>query len=535
MPVRIDRRASSPALTALTATALGAVVALMAASAAAQPVPAPPDSATDAPPPEKPKAPLDAPAATPAAEPPKVEPPKPAPAEVVKPPPAPEAPKPPPQSGFAFGSYGRMIAGTDFKGAPGRNADVVAHGSRLDEANYVELELRRDDYWQKTDSTTRLVATLAVANPIFHYNGDFNVKMAIRNLYIEERDLGIKDLSVWAGSRMYRGDDIYLLDFWPLDNLNTMGAGARYDIQKTTFVALHAGFNEPNTPFYLQQVDRPSPLNQLGSTGVNVLDRQRFIGSAKLSHIIPVGNGGIKGVLYAEAHQLSAGQRETQPRVFETLPADGGYVLGAQIGAYTGERAGHVNLFFRYAHGLAAYGDFATPSQLGADNTAAGAHELVLALGGNWEAGPFGLMAGAYLRSFRNASPGLDFGDVDEGIFAIRPNIFFGEIGGLAIEGSYQAQQHGVVTQADAADGQPASTSGPFSAGLWRLGVMPFISPAGRGDFSRPQFRVIYVLTSRNKGAQALYPVDDVYSLRSIEHFFGIGAEWWFNSSSYSR
>ena len=28
-------------------------------------------------------------------------------------------------------------------------------------------------------------------------------------------------MGIWAGSRMYRGDDIYLLDFWPLDNLNT--------------------------------------------------------------------------------------------------------------------------------------------------------------------------------------------------------------------------------------------------------------------------------------------------------------------------
>lgn len=511
----------------------------MASPVLAQPVPTPtptpPDGATDAPPPEKPPVTVEAPKAPPpAVEPAKVDPPKVEPAAVVKPP-APEAPKTTPFSGFGFGSYGRMIAGSDFKGAPGRNADVVAHGSRLDESNYVELELRRDDYWQKTDSTTRLVATLAVANPIFHYNGEFNVKMAVRNLYIEERDLGIKDLSVWAGSRMYRGDDIYLLDFWPLDNLNTMGAGARYDIKKTTFVALHAGFNEPNTPFYMQQVDRPSPLNQMGATGVNVLDRQRFIGSAKVSHIIPVGQGGVKGVLYAEAHQLSAGQRETQPRIFETLPSDGGYVLGAQIGAYTGERAGHVNLFFRYAQGLAAYGDFATPNQLSADNTTSGAHELVLAVGGNWETGPFGLMAGAYLRSFRNASPGLDFGDVDEGIFAVRPNLFFGEIGGIALEGSYQAQQRGVVTQADAESGQPASTSSPFSAGLWRLGVMPFLSPAGRGDFSRPQFRVIYVLTSRNKGAQAMYPVDDVFSLRSTEHFFGIGAEWWFNSSSYSR
>jgi maltoporin len=332
---------------------------------------------------------------------------------------------------------------------------------------------------------------------------------------------------------MYRGDDIYLLDFWPLDNLNTMGAGARYDFTKNTYAALHMGFNEPNTPFYLQSVERPNPLNQLGAVGINVLDRQRFIGSAKVSHIIPLGKGGIKAVAYAEAHQLSAGQRETQPRVFETLPANTGFVVGAQLGAFTGDRDGHVNLFVRYAAGLAAYGDFATPNQLGLDQTASGAHELVLALGGNWEVGAFGLMAGGYFRSFRNASAGLDFGDVDEGIFAVRPQVFFGEVGGLALEGSFQAQQRGVVTQADATAGQPASTSGPFAASLWRFGVMPFLSPAGRGDYSRPQFRLIYALTARNAGAMNLYPVDDVFSLRKTEHFFGIGAEWWFNSSSY--
>jgi maltoporin len=144
-------------------------------------------------------------------------------------------------------------------------------------------------------------------------------------------------------------------------------------------------------------------------------------------------------------------------------------------------------------------------------------------------------MGGTYFRSFRNASAGLDYGDVDEGIFMLRPAVFFGEIAGIALEGSFQAQQRGVVTQADAAEGQPASTTGPFSAGLWRFGIMPFLSPAGRGNYSRPQFRLTYALTARNAGARALYPVDDIYSLRDIEHFFGVGAEWWFNSSSYGN
>jgi hypothetical protein len=28
---------------------------------------------------------------------------------------------------------------------------------------------------------------------------------------------------------MYRGDDVYLLNWWPLDNLNMVGGGARYN------------------------------------------------------------------------------------------------------------------------------------------------------------------------------------------------------------------------------------------------------------------------------------------------------------------
>jgi hypothetical protein len=311
-----------------------------------------------------------------------------------------------------------------------------------------------------------------------------------------------------------------------------VGGGARYDIGKNTYAALHSGLSLPKTIFYLQETQRPLPFNQLGATTVNILERQRFIGSAKASHIFPIGRGGVKVVGYAEAHRVPSGQRETQPRVFETVPSDGGFVVGAQVGAFTGARDTHVNLFLRYAAGLAAYGDFAAPNELNNDRTSQGAREFTASLGGNWEAGPFGVMVGAYVRSFRNASRDLDFSDVDEGIFAVRPHLFFGEIGGIALEGSYQATQRGVVTLAGA-DGKPTDATGPFSAGLFRFGIIPFLSPAGRGDYSRPQFRIIYVLTARSKSAQMLYPQDDVHSLRPLEHFFGFGAEWWFNSSSY--
>ena len=455
--------------------------------------------------------------------------PEPAPALPIPTAPAP-APAPRSPTGFAFGSYGRMIAAGDLHGQPGRDANIVAHGSRLDEGNYVELELRRDDFWNVTKTGTRLVATLAIASPVFHYTGDFNIQMSVRNLYLEARGFGGSNLSVWAGSRMYRGDDIYLLDYWPLDNLNTLGGGARYDFSPRTYLAAQYGISQPTTDFFIQSVTRPRPFNDPGAANVLILNRQELEGSLKLSHIVRVGEtGGVKGVLYTEAHQLPTGQIQVQPGRFETRPGDLGWVIGGQIGAFSGKRDAHVNLFVRYAGGLAAYGDFTTPDQLAPDKTTNGARELVVALGGNYEAGAFGLMGGAYLRSFRNASPSLDFNDVDEGIVALRPHLFFGELGGLALEGSFQMQQRGVIPSN--ADGSPGA--GPLTPSLWRFGVVPFLSPAGRGDYARPQFRLIYVMTARNQAARALYPQDDVFSIRTTEHFLGFGAEWWFNSSSY--
>ncbi len=440
------------------------------------------------------------------------------------------APKPEyPKSGFSFGSYGRVVVASDGRGGEGRNADVVAHGSRIDESTYAELELRRDDNWSR-DLSSRVVTTLAIGGPIFHYNGKFDAKLALRNLYVEEKGIGDKGLSAWVGSRMYRGDDIYLLDYWPLDNLNTVGGGVRFDTRDNhTYVAWHVGMNRMNNPFQLQVVQRPAAQNQPGTTDVNLLDRPRVVSSLKVSSILPVigEHGGLKGVLYGEVHRLPSGTHEKKPGVTEAVPGDSGVVIGAQLGMFTGVRDTFVNLFFRYARGLAAYGEFGTPGSVAPNHTTSGAHEALVGLSGNWEYGPIGVMLGGYFRSFRNESPEqFDFNNLDEGIIVARPHFFIGDHAGVAIEGSYQAEQRGALNVA---------TNKPLEAQLWRFGVIPFLSPAGRGDFKRPQLRLIWAVTRRNDDARALYPQDDPFAIRRIEQFFGIGAEWWFNSTSYSK
>lgn len=432
--------------------------------------------------------------------------------------------------GFHFGSYGRVIAGGDHRGRAGRDADIVARGSRLDESNYAELELRREDYWEATGAYTRIVATMAFASPLFHYNGQFAAKLGLRNLYIEESGLGLKKLQVWAGSRMYRGDDIYLLDFWPLDNLNTLGGGLSYEFVPNLILRLHSGVNQPDNAFFVQDVSRPRPLGQIGAQTVRVNDRQKSISSAKLGHIVKIGDtGGFKPAVYGELHYTASAQRERETSQYESLPDDLGFVVGTQLGLFTGKRSSHLNVVFRYAGGLAAYGEFNAPSRLSESRDSKGAREILVAASGNYEVGPFGILLGSYWRSFRNASPGLDVDDLGEGIVIARPTVWFGKIAGLSLEGSYQAQRRGIlIPQAD------GGLKAQF-AQVGRIGLVPFLSPAGPGSYARPHIRLIYVLTMRDAGARRLYARDDVFALRKIDHFIGLGAEWWFGSTSYFR
>ena len=165
--------------------------------AGAQPAEAPPaEEAVPEKQAEPPPAPTPEPEAKPAPEQPKA-----APAELEdKPSALPKAAAPTlvyPRSSFSFGSYGRVVVSSDGRGGEGRNADVVAYGSRIDESTYAELELRRDDEWRK-DVSSRVVTTLAIGGPLFHYDGRFDAQVAVRNLYVEERGIGDKGLSAWA-------------------------------------------------------------------------------------------------------------------------------------------------------------------------------------------------------------------------------------------------------------------------------------------------------------------------------------------------
>jgi maltoporin len=441
---------------------------------------------------------------------------------------------------FEFGSYGRVVTASDLRGGTGREANFIAHGDRIDEGSYAELELRREDRFSE-HVTTKVVWTLGFFPPFFHFSGDAMQAIAIRNLYAQGT---YDDLTLWVGSRMVRGDDIYLLDWWPLDNQNTVGGGAgykfRWGVDETT-IAAHVGMQRLDSTYQFEQVPAPTPgvlAAQEGPTSQNVtvLDRPRTIESLKITHLFkhpnPEQKDGFKLILYGEAHELSAGvyQDVTEsPPVMTPLPADSGWLLGAEVAYWTGHRDTFVQLFVRHAEGIAAYDPLAVPLTFANDRTTRGSTENLLAIGGNYEYGPFGILLGTYLRSFRDGDPSPTTSQkYDEGIFAVRPQLYLGQHWGVALEGAFEARRYAVLDP---------NTDQPLVASAWRAGIIPYFSPSGRGSYKRPQLRVIYALTARNAAARELYPSQgpaaDVFSQRSTEHFLGLGAEWWFNSSSY--
>jgi hypothetical protein len=426
------------------------------------------------------------------------------------------------RGGFIFGSYGRVRAASNLRGNTGTRSSIVSFGPRNDLDNYAELELRREDHIDQLD--LKIVASLALAGDFFHYDGEFQENLAVRNLFADVNNVFVKGLAFWAGSRMVRGDDIYLLNFWLLDNLNLVGGGTRF-VSDNLELALHGGLTRPNNPFYKQTIDVPPALG-FTPARYDLLDRPRSVIAAKAT-VFPFGKKptGLKATLYTEGHHLPDGTRENEVHALEHLPSDKGFLIGAELGGWLEHPKAFVNLFGRYATGIAVYDPLSTPMQVGTVTTASGAREWRLGMSSNLEIDMFGLQLGGYVRGLRDESSStLAGGKLLEGAIDARPYLWFVKYAGISFDVGYQAL---ALSTLDDRTGKPVKGSvATFSA-------IPFISPYGKGTYTRPHIHLIYQLSLRDSGARHLYPERDRRSRQSMEHFLAVGAEWWFDSSSY--
>ena len=510
-------------------------LALASPPAFAQPDPAPtpptdPPAEPAEPAPTEP-APAPAPAPPVEAAPPAVEPSKPETASTEEPLVITE----PKEQGLRFGSYGRVIAGTDLRGGKPESANVVAHGPRIVEPSYLELDFAYTFRTQR-DLELRPVITLAFDSTLFHDTGEFDAQPALRNMYLDAQVT--RSVTAWVGSRMYRGDDIYLFDYWPLDDQNTVGGGVIYRRREappangdTLEVAVHAGVNRLLDEFQFQQIDVANP--EQGATTVVQLNRQRMVLSGTVSYILAGNrNANIKAKMHGEVHALPSGTRKRVDGTFEELPADSGYVIGAQLGGFgfaepdTGYRR-HVNLFVRYAKGLAAFDELAPPTSFGFDLTTERASELSFGLSANWDTAFGHLQAGALSRRFVDAdAPGTDYDDGWEYAFGVRPLARIPGIPELfaGADVSYQARFP---------RGLNPTTQRAQDPAVFQIAPMVVLSPMGPSGYDRPQLRAVYRAAFLNQAAQDLYVPGDPRADDSVVHFLGLQAEWWFNSTTY--
>lgn len=426
-------------------------------------------------------------------------------------------------SEVVLGSYGRVQVSTDLAGGQGEATNLVAHGTRLEKDPYLELDVG----WKVTPEnapTFRVLVTPALAGSLFHYDGTFDATLAIRNLYVQANDVGVKGLGAWAGSRMYRGDDVYLLDFWPLDALNTVGGGAFYATEDT-WVGAHVGLNRLSDGEWQYQQDAEVLPGGVGSEWVTTLDRQRTVASLKGSHTFRFGDLGVRPKVYGELHTLPAGTREVEDTIAQALPAETGWLVGGQISAFGWARDSYAHVFYKHAQGIAATGELTVPTDgFDTSRSVASAREDLVALAANHEGGPWGVAAGAYWRGWADADgEDVDFDDGNEWIVAVRPGVYPTKWSSVAVEASHQWVWRGSVHPRTGLQGAPQIT---------KLSLLPAIQPR-RGTFARPQVRLQYTLSLLNDDARAWYAERDGRSQRSVQHFVGIGAEWWLNSQSY--
>jgi hypothetical protein len=262
--------------------------------------------------------------------------------------------------------------------------------TRLLERQYFEFSTTTK---LKTDARFNL--TLASDGDSFHYTNNWASTIAIRDLFFELGKLPEDaNYSVWFGSRMYRGDDIYLFDMWPLDNQNFLGAGVSHNIGKQTIeFALGAKQDSPYAK---------------GTATTYTTNAQRFVLINRYTQQLSEGR---KVKTNAELHFIPK-STATMTVGTTNYNLDTPSTYGAMLGGEYSYTPGH-NVFLNYAYGQAS-GAMDTPSYLvSAVGTSAGtvtgpglltskkgSHVLQFALGGSQEVAKLsgGFLYGAVVR-----------------------------------------------------------------------------------------------------------------------------------------
>jgi maltoporin len=262
---------------------------------------------------------------------------------------------------FSIGSYGRAgvayglgTSNSDFPQSLNLNG-MGSIGGRFEENDYFELATAlhfEPTIAEKEKTQINVQARFAFYTTQGQLIGNVSNKSiggivtALPELYAEANNIMGSDWSVWMGARLFRSDDIHIIDHFYFDDHSGQGAGVKY--KNTQFTQIFTGSIDTTSTlppnFYLNIVNGTPTLGL----------RNRYV--SILEHKIMVKAGYVK--LLAEYQRLPSGTTQDAD-TFYNYPADNGYVVGAKyLKNISSKIPGSFNaISARYGTGIANGGD----------------------------------------------------------------------------------------------------------------------------------------------------------------------------------
>lgn len=439
---------------------------------------------------------------------------------------------------FSFGSYGRtgIAYGIGVENEFPRSLNLNGMGSiggRFEENDYFEFvsamhfapAIKGADT-TKIDVQARFAFYTTQGQLIGNVSNKSigGITTALPELFAEARNIMGSQWSVWLGARLFRGDDIHIIDHYYFDDHGGQGFGIKH--KNTQFSLIFTGSIDTTSTlppnFYLNIVNGTPTLGL----------RNRYV--SILEHEIPVSKGKGYLKLLGEFHRLPSGTSSDATTKY-SYPADIGFVIGAKYyKTISTKLPGSFNaISARYGTGIANGGDGGssrTYMTYGGPNLETNsfkkAHSLALTETFLLNISKkYSLNAYAIYTKSRGASDSLNKTPDYLGkqlLFNRKQDISFGARGTYYINDWLH-----LLHELDFAWRKDGTQD---YAQMTKFTIAPTFVPGAKRDvWERPHFRLVYSVAHYNKfAANNLYsPFLAQSGSQSWGQYLGAKVEWW--------
>lgn len=436
------------------------------------------------------------------------------------------------------GSYGRVGVDWNFEngGSIGRRLNLNNMGSiggRLEEQDYLEV-VPNLNWIPKEGDSTLIYAQLRFSfysTSLTSFGNSTSTSLgglafAMPEIYVEARNIRGSGVSMWVGSRLYRGPDIHIADHFYFNDHSGQGFGVEFKRTRlsTVFVA-STDTTSTVPPYFYLNIKTGTPSTAL---------RQRVVVIGEQDFEI---NNNNRITLLGEFHRMADADGEVDidsvAQEFN-FPSDHGYVIGAKHQhKMKNMKLGSFNDFsVRYGTGIANGGDGGlskTWLTFGAPDTIAknfkGAYSLAITdhavfnFSDNYTLNGYLIFTHSKGAADGNGLSKTYFGrevynrKIDMTV-GFRNEHYLSDYFHLLTEVHYSQRKDG---------------DNPW-ASMLKFSVAPVYVPTGERDtWARPHLRAVVSVARYND-----YAMDSLYSpyleftgSKRWGYYFGVKAEWW--------